>query len=482
MTKTLSMWAKAHKVDPNQLKLWQRESQNAPNLLAWCLLHRKIDVDEYLKWASETFAIPILNPQFFELEPETDLYARLEKMAPWSESLYPVGQWEGTVFVGCVEPLGAALPFAAQLVLVDPARLLHHRERVEARIFTSIDSASAVHELPEAHEVSEALPEAHDLSERPSEVLELSETPSEVLEISETPQEVHEPLHEVHETLHEVHETLQDVHETNETEEAPEASSAADAPEGLSLSFVTMKTDSSNDLLPEAQLSEPAEGPDGLSSTFTSLSVQDITRTQVETTRIEDKPTMTEIESPPALPTPPHEEQMHESTFVQRPPEMIDEDSRLPRNLELAKDDDEMAAVLFERLSHLFKMSMILRTRANEARVWKYDRHWAAPKSNEPVFLDTPSAFRVVVRSKAPFHGPVFPSPVNDKFFAQWGVPLPDHLSIVPILNGEMIVALILCVGSKEANTLEHLDRLERYRNDFQNILIERNIFKLNAA
>ncbi len=165
-------------------------------------------------------------------------------------------------------------------------------------------------------------------------------------------------------------------------------------------------------------------------------------------------------------------------SFLVRGPKMIPDDDRLPRNLELAKDEDEMAAILFERLSKMFTQSMILRTRANQARVWKYDRNWKAPKANESIFLDTTSPFRIVSRSKAPYHGPIHPNPVTSKFFEQWHIPAPEHVSIAPLFNGEEIYAFIFCIGKKEAYRPEILADLEKYRDEFQFALQKKGFFK----
>jgi hypothetical protein len=99
----LPPWATALKVSLGHIQSWMREGAPAYALLEWCLDHGKIKETEYLIWAKEYYSLPVVKTDFFEQPVPEDLFNQ-KKSAYWKDSLFPVAEWDGVLFVACLEP------------------------------------------------------------------------------------------------------------------------------------------------------------------------------------------------------------------------------------------------------------------------------------------------------------------------------------------------------------------------------------------
>ena len=64
-------------------------------------------------------------------------------------------------------------------------------------------------------------------------------------------------------------------------------------------------------------------------------------------------------------------------------------------------------------------------------------------KDSVALALDQPSFFRICHQSSMPYHGYVVPSPVHDRLYAYLKSQIPQHVTILPILGAESLVALL---------------------------------------
>lgn len=103
----LPPWARALGVTLDQIQSWLREGASKSQLLEWCLDHSKFKEQDYLKWAREYYSLPVVKVDFFEKPVPEELWAKT-KSNSWKESFFPLMEWDGVLFIGCLEPPATA--------------------------------------------------------------------------------------------------------------------------------------------------------------------------------------------------------------------------------------------------------------------------------------------------------------------------------------------------------------------------------------
>ncbi len=109
---------------------------------------------------------------------------------------------------------------------------------------------------------------------------------------------------------------------------------------------------------------------------------------------------------------------------------------------------------IFQKMTFHFSKAMLLRVDGDQALPVKWSGTFVVPKNPTPVTFETPSPFRIAFKTQKPFHGKVHASPVGDMFFNEWNAgSVPDHLTIVPILQEERLIGFLLGMGNHESST-----------------------------
>ena len=66
--------------------------------------------------------------------------------------------------------------------------------------------------------------------------------------------------------------------------------------------------------------------------------------------------------------------------------------------------------------------------------------------------LKIPSIFRVVSGTQKPYHGYVVTNDLNEAFFESWNHgQIPDHVTIVPLMDNDLVVGMLMGFGEKAA-------------------------------
>lgn len=118
---------------------------------------------------------------------------------------------------------------------------------------------------------------------------------------------------------------------------------------------------------------------------------------------------------------------------------------------------------ILSQLSLVFPKVMILKIEKDRLTPMEWMGSWIPPKSIRSYSLSSASPFRIVARTLKPFHGPVHPSDVGDSFAKDWNAgQIPEHLSIVALMNQEQLVGLLLGLGSGECRTQIALQTTEK--------------------
>lgn len=154
---SLKTWTDQFNIQPTQLEAWRLEAPEDTPILFWCLTEGKIPFDQYAQWAKENYGLAVLQDSYFENSTILDIKNRVDSELVWNPWNLPVGTWDGSTFIGCVEPPSEPLPNSVY-VLADPRALRQCFDRIfsedEGKEHTSI------FEMPEGLNLNLVSPEA----------------------------------------------------------------------------------------------------------------------------------------------------------------------------------------------------------------------------------------------------------------------------------------------------------------------------------
>ncbi|MCB0349694.1 MAG: hypothetical protein KDD38_00840 [Bdellovibrionales bacterium] len=104
MMNSTPTWVQALNIKPATYEEWLRLLPKHESLIFTCLLNHQINSEDYFSWAKEYYGLAYLNSNFFEQKPNISFWKKIEPVANWSEKMIPLHEWDGVVFVACVEP------------------------------------------------------------------------------------------------------------------------------------------------------------------------------------------------------------------------------------------------------------------------------------------------------------------------------------------------------------------------------------------
>jgi hypothetical protein len=143
LMKSIKPWVNEMGVTEAQMTQWSREAPKGKSLTYWCLENGKIPTDEYLFWARNHYGLAVLKPEFFEQSPNFDLWRNIASVANWSAEMVPLHEWDGVVFVGCVEPLDdISWSFPVRYIIADAQSLASSWQTLQTGPAVQRDGAS----------------------------------------------------------------------------------------------------------------------------------------------------------------------------------------------------------------------------------------------------------------------------------------------------------------------------------------------------
>jgi hypothetical protein len=107
-------WRQHFKIPSDKLRL----------SLSQVLLSGLIPEAEYLKWAQNTFGLPVVTDTFFQIPEDPIYWDSICHLYKWNPNFFPLTEWDGVMLIGCMEP-PTEFRFARdyRLVLVSPKHL-----------------------------------------------------------------------------------------------------------------------------------------------------------------------------------------------------------------------------------------------------------------------------------------------------------------------------------------------------------------------
>lgn len=121
---------------------------------------------------------------------------------------------------------------------------------------------------------------------------------------------------------------------------------------------------------------------------------------------------------------------------------------------------------ILTRSQNYFYSSMILVYHNKTITPSYWSGNWSKPDKIEPINYSSPSIFRIVMKTKHPFHGKPRPNISNNEFFKVWMKgSYPEHITLVPILINKKIYGVLLGCASKtriKQFQLKHVENLAK--------------------
>ena len=421
---------------PAEVEQWRLELKSGESLTFHALEKGLLDWSKYQEWAINFYQLSAVNEEYFFEPAPMNFWKLIESVANWSPSLLPLEEWDGTIFIGCVEPPPADLvwSFPVQFVLASPVSLKSRWQKYHQPQTTILEMPPAVPDAPQGI------------------VLTPPPMPTESLELTPLPQD------------------------------GSVAEVADPAPEGLSFALGEVKkVELAFDLEVGSGPSTPEEflnqfkTPDEPTTVPPEAPAETLPENSLVGIKLDMPPEVSFIgpaptELPPAAPEP------ETSIDVNVRPESIPELAIAtpvgpvpppPTETTTSLPEEEAAfTTAFTEMQMFFDQSMYLKWDGQNFLPHKWNQGWKPVDGAEQktIQIDVPSLFRIVVRTHHSYHGKIMPTPVHESFFKSWGmVGVPDMATVIPIHVQGALHGILLSVGpesSVEARVLEHAEKV----------------------
>ncbi len=421
------------------------------SLLLFCLRAKMLSATEYLHWAGNHYQVPVLSKDFFiQSPPSPSLLKKFQDQYPWSQEFLPIAEWDGLPVIAGLQ-LPDSMNFPAIFVLASHEDLENtwtaykSSKKSETSDFSEMTAFAAT--------VIAAKPD-QDLFGEDGELI-LKDDSAENSESSEDES-----------SSEESHES-QDASEEN-SEEIPDGlfgdsiASGVPAPTlsfgGLSAKMIepavepavepVMVEENSVVELPPLEarkevdamhVEQTRKGPRNSRPVLDTLPSDENTSIDAEPTP-EPTSATTVPHAPVKTPQPPLGSPV--SYFLEK-----------VRKQNQANFDKEVLAC-FNQFKTFFKKSMLLaigdKDRVIKPIMWEGGDYEVRKPSVVEFNLKTPSIFKIVSGTQKPYHGYIVLNDLNESFFESWNYgQIPDHVTIIPLMDQDLVVGMIVGLGEK---------------------------------
>lgn len=133
-----------------------------------------------------------------------------------------------------------------------------------------------------------------------------------------------------------------------------------------------------------------------------------------------------------------------------------------PMKVIQSQELEEELTLGFTKAYQFYRNLMILKLKDNMALPVRWDPSYKKPKSLQGISLNEPSIFRIVARTKKPFHGPITSNAINDQFIEYWfDGHKPKYLTIHPLFFEKECVGLLLGASDETLDRKDSLHLME---------------------
>ena len=123
---------------------------------------------------------------------------------------------------------------------------------------------------------------------------------------------------------------------------------------------------------------------------------------------------------------------------------------------------------IFAKAQSHYQKCMLFRVSGNSVVAADWDSQFHATNSTEePISLNQPSIFRIVKQTMKPYHGYIAVNDINEKYFDEWNQSqIPDHVTVVPVMNNEKVIGMLVGFADKNINKKQSLTQLEKLADE----------------
>jgi len=435
----------------------------------------QIPEDRFVNWASETYKVPALDSGFFEQASNFKLILE-NPYSEWKDSFFPVHEWQGVLYIACLEP--------RPLVLNKKHCYVLGSYKAMRKLWQKMEKPAAVKSAV-VETFTEAQPEAGlDSFSQASVIIPLAEfeakhaKPVEDSQVKAVPNAsvapIVEPSVEGGEKVDTEGFDFTHSQIKRDKPEREEKKASGDKPE-MSVDSVSIRTKfprkagaapehthtttNTNSVTKnpfEESKSDVAMNPNFTASNFRIPEISNVFKIGAA------KDMMTFTSTKTIMPFP---DRTKDFTFIRTVySEQVINEAR--SKIQDCKDPQEALISAFKVLSDYYKMLMwVVRDEKGRAFPIACNNQWSFSEDawNIPMNFKTANPFRLCKFTQRPFHGPVSRSAVNDVYFQHWtNGKYPDIMTIVPTrLGGKVYGYFVGCEKGPHFHPQQTLDIME---------------------
>ena len=414
---------------------------------AFVLNQKIVNEEDYLIWAQTHYGLVILNNEYLQINnPDMALWSRWKNTYAWSNEFLPIGEWDGVLFIGCLEkPEDFNAPHPVCFALCSPLHLKNWNKQYESEekvLFVS--PAPSTPKIPSMSEVPTSdkiltLELQHDSD---SSIDNDSINSDESFENSPADEKVPNENSFLM-SLESLTPPTENSFLLNIDTLKPQLVKTESSPVSISI----------EDVVPNIEVVPNGEA--------TPPKIPKLEPVKLESLNFEVKkpePPKVAVATAPkiAVATAPTNLTPIKAQPKNSVPFQADKNSPLflTKLFGLHKNLGAELKALCEPLIANYEKYLILSVddELSEARPLVWSESFNPGIQNYGISLKSPSIFYIVAATSKPFHGPVSPNDQNDKFFDDWNMShTPGHATLVPILHKDQLIGILLALGEATA-------------------------------
>jgi hypothetical protein len=492
--KPLFKWLESLGFSESEVMEWYNSMGPRSCFAKWLILNKKVDENDYLGWAFNTYKIPVIKSDFFATQkPDFDLLKRYSNIFP--DGVYPIQEWDGILYLACLEPKTDFTPPQTCQWLLAPISQLFPWLKIESPV--TMESPEPVgSEMPMGLNIQldPASPKSTSEFDFSNLAPEGSTPTTEQKSDFEMPAGFNSENIEIGSDFQTPDLAKSDFGSADLQSQNEFLNSHSEMPGGLDLSSLSFNSGAENTVsLTPDQHKGDSIGHTEIAADESIMELAPIELTPLENSFEEGPKTKTielgasnlvpagvELPPPPDTAVTSIRPNVVPVARASTPPPrkgLTEDDADTVREVTalIEAQSHDIASEIFAKLPKAFSKSMIFTIQDKELEPIQWTPNWKQDRSRSPnVDLSTPSIFRIVKESSAPFHGPIVRNSINDAFFATWneGV-IPEFVTVVPIRVKNITLGMILgCTTFVESVHL-NLDRIQEIGTEIGNALIE---------
>lgn len=160
---------------------YSKETANG-NLLSYALKHQAIPEEVYYSWAHENYRVPFVKSQFFTSPKfQKKVWDKWKSQFEWHQTFLPLGEWDGHIIIGCLDPSERApeLPAIYLLCRLEDLELAWTNYGGTTQSKDSLQSIATAPPPANQRIVAQLTPQAEEPKSKQPE-LELNDAPAKV--------------------------------------------------------------------------------------------------------------------------------------------------------------------------------------------------------------------------------------------------------------------------------------------------------------